>query len=91
MACTFEVELPIFQRKIRRTVAYNFFNRADYFTSLFKHLPEILDDFFRIPGWQEQLGVKWTSSDFAFNRTTTAAGCEPRPGEDDPLPGKGAT
>jgi len=42
------------------TFAYNFFNRANfpqYFTSLFKHLPEILHDFSKIPGWQEQLGA----------------------------------
>ena len=73
------------------TVAYNFFNRANfpqYFTSLFKHLPQILDDFSRMPGWQEQLGA---SSDFGFHRTTTAAGCEPRPGGDDPPPGNGSS
>jgi hypothetical protein len=76
------------------TVAYNFFNRANfpqYFTSLFKHLPEILDGFARTPGWQEQLGVKWASSDFGFHRTTTAAGCEPRPGGDDLPSGNGSS
>jgi hypothetical protein len=55
------------------TVAYNFFNRANfgqYFTSFFERLPKILEDFSRIPGWQEQLGVKWASNDFGFDRTT---------------------
>jgi Cupin-like domain len=68
------------------TVAYTFFNRANfpqYFTSLFKHLPQILDDFSRIPGWQEQLGVKWDSRDFGFN--------ESRPGGDDPPSGNGSS
>jgi hypothetical protein len=72
------------------TVAYNFFNRANfpqYFMSLFKNLPKILDDFSRMPGWQEQLGVKWSSSDFEFHRSMTAAGREPRPGGADPPPG----
>jgi len=43
------------------TFAYNFFNRTNfpqYFSSVFKHLPQILDDFSRMPGWQEQLVVK---------------------------------
>ena len=75
------------------TVAYNFFNRTNfpqYFTSLFKHLPQILDDFSKIPGWQEQLGVSWAPSDFEFNRTTTkGTGCEPRSSGDDPPRGNG--
>jgi hypothetical protein len=80
------------QRSI--TVAYNFFNRANfpqYFTSLFEHLPEILEDFSRIPGWQEQLGVKWASSDFGFHRTTIAAGSERRTGEDNSPPSDGSS
>jgi hypothetical protein len=74
-------------------VAYNFFNRANFsqfFTSLIKHLPEILDEFSGIPGWQEQLEVKWAYRDFGFHRTMTAASCEPRRGGDDPLPGDGS-
>src|SRR5262249_29741472 len=68
------------------TVAYTFFNRTNfpqYFTSLFKHLPQILDEFSRIPGWQEQLGVKWASRDFEFN--------EPGPGGDNAPPGNGSS
>jgi hypothetical protein len=75
------------------TVAYNFFNRANfpqYFTSLFKHLPEILDDFSGVPGWQEQLGVKWASSDLGFHRKTTAACSEQRLCEDNPPPSNGS-
>jgi hypothetical protein len=48
------------------TVAYNFFNRANfpqYFTSLFKHLPQILEDFSKIPGWQEQLDYQLRRED----------------------------
>jgi hypothetical protein len=75
-------------------VAYNFFNRANfpqYFTSLFRSLPEILEDFSKEPGWQEQLGIKWASSDFEFLRTSTAGSCDPRPGGDDLRSGNGSS
>jgi hypothetical protein len=49
------------------TVNYNFFNRsnfANYFSKLFGALPELLESFERVPGWQETLGVKWKSKGF---------------------------
>lgn len=52
------------------TVNYNFFNRVNfgkYFMDLFRALPEILDGFDSVPGWQGNLGVEWTSKGFRLH------------------------
>jgi hypothetical protein len=49
------------------TMNYNFFNRTNfgaYCVSLLKALPEFLDAFERIPGWQQELDVSWKSKGF---------------------------
>ena len=53
------------------TVVYNFFNRANfgqYFLGMTKVLPEILEDFEAIAGWQRELGVEWKSKGFELPR-----------------------
>jgi hypothetical protein len=51
------------------TVNYNFFNRAnfgEYFLDLFRVMPQLLSGFEKVPGWQDELGVKWKSEGFQF-------------------------
>jgi hypothetical protein len=51
------------------TVNYNFFNRSNfgqYFISLFRVLPQILDGFDTNPDWQYKLGIKWKSKGFGL-------------------------
>jgi hypothetical protein len=53
-------------RNLEKSIAvvYNFFNRAnfsEYIASTLKVLPENLEDFERIPGWQHKLGVDWST------------------------------
>lgn len=56
------------------TVSYNFFNRAnfgEYFVSLLRALPGILERFDRVPDWRASLGVEWVSK--GFERASSGA------------------